>query len=59
MPELTRPSRQYQARMGPTAQAQYQGYRKARTGILPEETQFRQWSAAPPSGAFPGLQYRR
>jgi len=59
MPELTRPSRQYQARMGPTAQQQYLGYAQARTGATPEETQFRLWSGAPPGGAYKGLQYAR
>lgn len=59
MPELTRPSRQYQARMGPTAMEQYLGYRQARTGERPEETQFRLWSTAPPSGAYGGLHFAR
>lgn len=55
MPELTTPSAQYWARMGPTAQQQLLGYRQARTGARPEETQFRRWSAAPPSGQYRGL----
>lgn len=55
LPELTRPSRQYQARMGPTAQQQLYGYEQARTGARPEETQFRLWSQAPPSGQYRGL----
>ena len=59
LPELTRPSRQFQARMGPTALAQYQGYQQARTGIRPEETQFRLWSGAPPGGQRQGLQFTR
>ena len=59
LPELTRPSRQFQARMGPTALAQYQGYQQARTGIRPEETQFRLWAGAPPGGQRQGLQFTR
>jgi len=59
LPELTRPSRQYQARMGPTALAQYGGYQQAQTGIRPEELQFRLWSAAPPGGQYQGLRYAR
>ena len=59
LPQLTRPSRQYQARMGPTALAQYGGYQQARTGARPEETSFRLWSAAPPSGQYQGLRYTR
>ena len=55
MPALTRPSRQYQARMGPTALQQYGGYRQARTGERPEETEFRLWSQAPPGGQHRGL----
>lgn len=58
MPQLLRPSAQYQARMGPTALEQYYGYQQARTGATPEETQFRRWSTAPPSGYFAGLRYR-
>ena len=57
--EILRPSRQYQARMGPTAFEQYKGYEQARTGIRPEESEFRLWSMAPPSGYYPGLTYRR
>lgn len=55
MPTLTTPSRQYQARMGPTAEQKYLGYQQAQTGALPEETQWRLWSHAPPSGQFTGL----
>ena len=55
MPGLTTPSTQYTARMGPTAQQQYMGYQQARTGATPEETQFRLWSMAPPSGRNRGL----
>ena len=59
MPELTRPSAQYQARLGPTALQQYYGYQQAQQGARPEETQFRRWNEAPPGGSWPGLQYRR
>ena len=59
LPELTRPSRQYQARMGPTAQQQYLGYQQARTGVRPEEEQWRLWSGAPPGGQHQGLRYTR
>ncbi len=59
LPELTRPSRQYQARMGPTALAQYSGYQQARTGASPEEQQWRLWSGAPPGGQYQGLRYTR
>lgn len=59
LPELTRPSRQYQARMGPTALAQYGGYQQATTGATPQETDWRLWSAAPPSGQYQGLRYAR
>lgn len=59
MPQLTTPSRQYQARIGPTAQQQYLGYEQARTGALPSETEFRLWSAAPPSGVGSRLRYER
>ncbi len=59
LPELTRLSRQYQARMGPTATQQYLGYRQARTGGRPEEEQWRLWSGAPPGGQYQGLRYTR
>jgi hypothetical protein len=59
LPNLLRPSAQYNARMGPTAQQQYLGYEQARTGAIPEETQFRMWSMAPPSGSPVSLNYRR
>lgn len=55
MPGLTTPSRQYQARMGPTSLQQYLGYQQAQTGARPEETQWRLWSAAPPTGQYAGL----
>ena len=59
MPALTTPSTQYMARMGPTAQQQFQGYRQARTGARPEEQEFRMWNQAPPSGSNLGLTRRR
>lgn len=59
MPGLLNPSAQLLARMGPTAQAQYQGYQLAQQGAPGAETQFRQWAARPPSGQFPGLRYAR
>lgn len=59
MPELTRPSAQYQARMGPTALQQYAGYQQARTGATPEETAFRLGSTAPPSGRRSTLRWMR
>lgn len=59
LPELTTPSRQYQARMGPTGVAQYQGYQQARTGMLPSETEWRLWSQAPPGGTNTRLRWQR
>ena len=59
MPELLRPSAQYQARMGPTSLQQYYGYQQAQQGARPEETQFRRWNEAPPGGSWTGLRYRR
>lgn len=58
LPELTRPSAQYLARMSPSAREQYAGYRQARTGMAPSDIGWRQWSQAPPTGGF-GLQYAR
>lgn len=55
MPELLRPSRQYQARMTPSSREQHLGYEQARTGATPEDVQWRQWSSAPPSGRNAGL----
>ncbi len=55
LPQLTTPSAQLQARWGPTAQAQFLGYRQARTGALPEESQFRLGSQRAPTGAFGGF----
>jgi len=59
MPELVRPSRQYQARMGPTAMQQYGAYAQARTGITPEELQWRLRNTAPPGGGYSGLRWMR
>lgn len=59
MPQLTTPSRQYQARMSPEQREMYYGYRQARTGERPEETQWRLWSSAPPSGRYAGLSRAR
>ena len=59
LPTLTTPSAQYQSRVGPTAMAQYGGYEQARTGSRPEETQWRLWQQAPPSGRFPGVRQTR
>ncbi len=60
LPELTTPSMQYQARIGPTSQQQYGGYQQARTAATPEETQWRNWmTTAPPSGQYRGLRRQR
>lgn len=59
MPNLITPSAQLQARMGPTANQQYYGYQQAQQGATPEETQFRLWSMAPPSGSNRGLNYNK
>ncbi|KKN64753.1 hypothetical protein LCGC14_0488850 [marine sediment metagenome] len=55
LPQLTTPSAQLQARWGPTAQAQFLGFRQARTGATPQETQFRLGSQRAPAGAFGGF----
>lgn len=52
LPELTPPSVQYQARMGPTATQQFYGYEQARTAEPPEHTQWKLWSQAPASMGF-------
>jgi len=59
MPEMTNPSMQYYARMNPSSQQQFQGYKQARTGQTPEDTTWRLWSNAPPSGQNAGLTYTR
>jgi hypothetical protein len=59
LPELTTPSAQYAARMTPSAQQQWFGYEKARTGATPEDVQKRLWMRSAPSGSFPGLTYAR
>lgn len=58
MPQLTTPSAQLYSRMGPTAQQQMAGYRQARTGIRPEEQEFRRRAQAPPGGRA-GLRWTR
>lgn len=55
LPQLRTPSAQLQARWGPTAQAQFLGYRQARTGAAPEETQFRLGAQRAPTGAYGGF----
>jgi hypothetical protein len=52
------PSTQYWQRMGPQAQQQYYGYQTAQSGFTPEESQYRVWKYAPPSGQNQGLRYR-
>jgi len=59
LPELREPGGQTWARMGPTAQQQYMGYRQARSGITPEETMFRRRAGSAPSGRYGGLRWMR
>ncbi len=59
LPELRRPSAQLFARMGPTAQQQFLGFRQARTGIPPQETLFRQRQTGPPGSSGGGFQQQR
>lgn len=59
MPTLTNPSAQLWARMGPTAQGQFLGYRQSRTGSRPEESMFRLGAGAPPGGRNTGLSWTR
>jgi len=60
MPDLIPPSAQYMARIGPTGQQQLYGYEQAVHGATPDESQWRQWSMAPPgSGSYRGLQMQR
>ena len=59
LPELRRPSAQLFARMGPTAQQQFLGFRQARTGIPPQETLFRQRQTGPPGSGGGGFQQQR
>ena len=59
LPELRRPSAQLFARMGPTEQRQYLGFRQAGTGIPPEETLFRQRQTGPPGSSGGGFQQQR
>ena len=55
LPQLTTPSAQLQARWGPTAQAQFLGFERARTGASPAETQFRLGSGRAPRGRARGF----
>ena len=55
LPQLRTPSAQLQARWGPTAQQQFLGFRQARTGATPQETQFRLGSQRAPTGSFRGF----
>ncbi len=59
LPELIRPSRQYQAQIGPTALRQFAGFEQARTGAPIEEQAFRLGSTTAPGGRFVGLGRRR
>ena len=59
MPELLRPSQQYLARMGPTAQQQYLGYQSGQTGAPPQESYWRSQQTAPPGGMYSGLSRRK
>lgn len=59
LPQLTTPSRQYQARMNPSSFQQYTGYEQARTGMTPEDLEYRLWSQAAPGGNYQGLSYGR
>jgi hypothetical protein len=59
LPELTKPSAQYSARIAPSARQQYYGYEQARTGATPEDVEWRLWNQAPPGAAGGGLRYAR
>ena len=59
LPELTPPSAQYLSRLAPSMRGQFVGYEKGRTGMSPEDVQFKLWSYGPPSGQNRGLQYSR
>ncbi len=48
--QLTTPSMQYYNRMTPTEQQLYQGYQQALTGDSAEDTQYKLWQRAAPSG---------
>lgn len=50
-PELLNPSAQYLARLAPAMKEQYYGYQQAVTGERPEDTSWRLWGYAPPSGS--------
>ncbi len=59
LPSLTTPSMQYWSRLAPSSQAQYQSYQKTATGATPEDTAFRAWATAPPSGRNAPLSWVR
>ena len=59
MLELTTPSLQSWAQMGPDAQQQYLGYERMRTGASPEEQLWKMRSTLPPGGNAPRLTYRK
>jgi len=59
MADLTNPSTQYWARMGPTAQQQYAGYQQWDKAQRPEETQFRLGAQTAPAGRNFNLQWMK
>lgn len=59
LPQLTRPSQQYFARMNPSSQQQFYGYKKARTGATAEDTLNQLRSLSAPAGRQQGLYYQR
>ncbi|KKN78451.1 hypothetical protein LCGC14_0349830 [marine sediment metagenome] len=59
LPQLTNPSAQFLSRQGPDVQAQFAGFRQARTGATPQQTAFQQRIGAAPGGRNPGLRFLR
>lgn len=59
MPDLSRPSAQYMARLSPTAQAQYYGYQQADTGATDESMYWLNQSTAPAGSPYKELSYQR
>jgi hypothetical protein len=59
MAELQTPSAQYMSRISPSSVQQYYGYEKARTGATAEDTDWRLWNRAAPSGNTSNLTYQR
>jgi len=59
MPALLNPSAQLQSRMGPTNLQELYGYKQARTGQTPEESQYKMWGGGAPTGTFGGYSRRR